>query len=140
MLLWSKILDSSIWMESKETRLVWITMLAMKNSAGLVRSVPIALAHRARVTVEECQEALLVLLSPDPNSSNKVEQGRRIREVPGGWLIINHEEYRFSTEAKREFWREQKRKQRDAAALKSSKKLHFGPPKTRQEMVEEKVQ
>jgi hypothetical protein len=112
-LLWSKILDSSIWMESMEARLVWITMLAMKDSEGRVIAAPKALAHRARVEVDKCLEALTIFLSPDPESTSKIEEGRRIREIPGGWQIINHETYRFSTEAKREFWKEQKRKQRE---------------------------
>jgi hypothetical protein len=111
-LLWSKILDSSIWMESKETRIVWITMLAMKDKDGLVRAAPIALAHRARVSPEECHEALETLKAPDPQSMTPDNDGRRIREVPGGWQILNHELYRFSTEAKREFWRQQKAEQR----------------------------
>lgn len=120
-LLWSKILDSSIWMESKETRLVWITMLAMKDSQGRVICSPKALAHRARVEVEECGEALRLFLSPDIESGSKVDEGRRLREIPGGWQIINHEMYRFSTEARREFWREQKRKQRDHRKSKRTK-------------------
>lgn len=120
-LLWSKILDSSIWMESKEARLVWITMLASKNSDGNVFASPKALAHRARVEPEACAEALKKFLSPDPESTSKEDEGRRIREIPGGWFIINHEEYRFSTEAKREFWKEQKRKQREAKAAEEAR-------------------
>jgi hypothetical protein len=113
-LLWSKILDSSIWLESKEARLVWITMLAMKDSEGRVIAAPGMLAHRARVEEEACEEALRVFMEPDAQSGSKVEDGRRIRVIEGGWQIINHEQYRFSTEAKREFWKEQKRQQREA--------------------------
>lgn len=111
-LLWSKILDSSIWMESKETRIVWITMLAMKDKDGHVKAAKAALAHRARVTLEECETALKTLMEPDPQSMTPDNEGRRIQEEPGGWLILNHDLYRFSTEAKREFWRDQKAKQR----------------------------
>lgn len=115
-LLWAKILDSSIWMESKETRLVWITMLAMKDADGVVRAAHKALAHRARVTEAECEAALKVLRSPDPQSSTPDNDGRRIADLEGGggWQILNHELYRFSTEAKRAFWREQKAAQREA--------------------------
>jgi hypothetical protein len=56
------------------------------------------------VTVDECRKALKVLLSPDPNDSSKVEEGRRLREVPGGWQLINHDMYRFSSEEKRAYW------------------------------------
>jgi len=115
-LLWAKILDSSIWMESKETRLVWITMLAMKDADGVVRAAPKALAHRARVTEAECASALKTLREPDPQSSTPAHDGRRIADLEGGggWQILNHELYRFSTDAKRAFWREQKAAQREA--------------------------
>lgn len=112
-LLWGKILESSIWIkESKETRLVWITMLAMKNSEGIIQASVVGLADRAKVSDEECRKALKVFLSPDPDDTSKVEQGRRIREIPGGWQIVNHDLYRFSTEAKREYWRQTKADQR----------------------------
>ena len=112
-LLWGKILESSIWVkESKETRLVWVTMLAMKDKDGLIQASVVGLADRAKVALEECKEALRVFLSPDPDDTSKVEEGRRIREVPGGWQIINHDLYRFSNEARRAIWREQKAAQR----------------------------
>ncbi len=124
-LLWSKILDSSIWMEEKETRILWITMLAMKDANGEVRAARAALAHRARLSIEECEVALKVLMAPDPQSMTPDNEGRRIAEMPGGWKILNHEIYRFSTEAKREFWREQKAEQRrkeEEKKLKRSRK------------------
>ena len=112
-LLWGKILESSLWVkESKETRLVWITLLAMRGADGIVQASIVGLADRAKVKESECREALRVLKSPDPNDSSKVEEGRRIREVPGGWQIVNHDRYRFSTEAKRAMWRESKALQR----------------------------
>lgn len=112
-LLWGKILDSSLWIkETKETRLVWVAILAMKNQEGVVQSSVVGLADRAKVSVEECRKALKVFLSPDPDDTSKVEEGRRIREVPGGWQVINNDLYRYSTEEKREFWRQQKADQR----------------------------
>lgn len=113
-LLWSKILDSSIWLESKETRLVWITMLAMKDADGIVRARPGSLAHRARVTKEEAEQAIATLSSPDPETPDDPDQGIRIKAVDGGWLVVNHEKYMFSTDAKRAYWRDQKQKQRKA--------------------------
>jgi hypothetical protein len=112
-MLWQKTLDSSIWRrENKETRLVWVTMLMMKDFEGNVYASKVGLADRARVTDDECDEALKVLLAPDPGDTSKVENGIRIREIPGGWNIINHDLYRFSTEAKRVFWAQSKADQR----------------------------
>lgn len=121
-LLWGKILDSSIWVkESKETRLVWVTMLAMKDQEGNVYASKVGLADRAKVSYEECMEALRVFLAPDPDDTSGVDEGRRIKEIPGGWHIVNHDLYRFSTAAKRELWREHqaeyraKKRKRDSA-------------------------
>jgi len=112
-LLWKSILRSSLWVkESKETRLLWVAMLADRDSEGIVRTSLVGLADMAKITPDECREALNVLLSPDPDDTSKVEEGRRLRVVPGGWQIVNHDMYRFSTEAKREFWRNQKAEQR----------------------------
>lgn len=118
-LLWGKILESSLWIQgSKETRLVWITILAMKDADGIVQASVVGLADRAKVAPDECREALRVLLAPDPEDTSKVEEGRRLREVEGGWQVVNHELYRYSTEAKRAFWREQKALQRERKAAK----------------------
>jgi len=93
----------------------------MKNSEGLIYSSVVGLADRAKVTPDECRAALQIFLSPDPDDTSKVEQGIRIREVPGGWQIVNHDLYRFSTEAKREFWRQQKADQRAASDRKKKR-------------------
>lgn len=112
-MLWQKTLDSSIWRkQSKEARLVWMTMLMMKDSEGMIQASEIGLADRARVSQEECREALRIFLSPDPDDTSGVEDGRKIRKIQEGWQIVNHDLYRFSTEAKREFWRIQKEEQR----------------------------
>ena len=123
-LLWSKILDSSLWITgSKELRLLWIAMMAMKDSEGKIYASVVGLADRAKITPKECRAALDVLLSPDPEDTSGVEEGRRIREIKGGWKVVNHDLYRFSTEAKREFWRQSKAEQR-AIAKKPFKKKY----------------
>lgn len=121
-LLHSSILNSSIWIkESKETRLVWVTILASKDKDGVVLSSVVGLADRAKVTPDECREALRIFLAPDPDDTSKVEEGRRLREVPGGWQVVNNELYRFSNLERRELWRQQKEAQRAADALKKRK-------------------
>jgi hypothetical protein len=101
-LLWDKILTSSIWMEPAPTRLVFITMLLLKNKDGIVRTKSVkALAHVARVTEKECQEALAKFEAPEPETAGETDDGRRIEKVEGGWQILNHEMYRYSSEARR---------------------------------------
>lgn len=130
-LLWGKILDSSIWVkESKETRLVWITLLAMKDREGHVYASRIGLADRAKVSPDECAKAIKIFMSPDPDDTSKVEDGIRLREIPGGWEIVNHDLYRFSTDEKREFWRRCKAESR--ARKKDSNPSVSGSSKSNQ--------
>lgn len=92
--LFSSITESTVWQEDNETRLVWIAMLAMADRKGRVwGSVP-GLAHRARVSVEGAQRALGVFMAPDPFSRTKDHEGRRIGEIDGGWILLNHAKYR----------------------------------------------
>jgi hypothetical protein len=90
----TRILDSSIWTESKETRLLFITMLAMKDSHGNVSASVPGLANRARLTLPECEESLDRLSAPDPYDSSGEAEGRRIAKIDGGWRVINHFRYR----------------------------------------------
>lgn len=89
----STILDSSVWLEPAHVRLVWITMLAMADQHGVVHASVGGLAHRARVSKEEANDSIARFLGPDPDSRDRTT-GERIEEVPGGWLVLNHANYR----------------------------------------------
>lgn len=92
--LFSSITESTVWMESSDVRIVWVTMLAMKDRRGRVwASVP-GLANRARVSLEACEEALRKFLAPDPYSRTKDFEGRRIEEIDGGWRLLNWKKFR----------------------------------------------
>jgi len=93
--IFTKILDSSIWLESTTTRLVWLTFIAAMDEDGFVQFASVAnLAHRARVTMEEAQAAVDCLEGPDPDSSDPENDGRRLEKVPGGWMVLNSAKYR----------------------------------------------
>lgn len=93
--LFTKILDSSIWLEPTETRIVWITLLAAMDEDGYAHfSAMENLASRARVTMEQAEAAVKCLMAPDPNSGNPDHEGRRIERVPGGFIILNAERHR----------------------------------------------
>ena len=93
--LFAKILDSSIWLESVPTRIVWLTFIAVMDEHGFAQfAAPGNLANRARVTLEDAEEAIRILESPDENSSNPDHDGRRIERVPGGWMILNADKHR----------------------------------------------
>lgn len=93
--------------------MLWLTMLMMKDADGVIQSSLVGLAARAKISDAECRESLKILLSPDPDDTSKVDGGIRVREIPDGWQVVNHEKYRFSTDAKRELWRQSKADQRE---------------------------
>jgi hypothetical protein len=88
--LFSQIVGSTIWAEDHTTRIVWITLLALKDKFGEVNGTPVGLARIANVTVAECNAALAKFLSPEPS---RHDDGRRIEEIEHGWLILNHAKY-----------------------------------------------
>lgn len=103
--LFSSIIASTIWREDKETKIVWITMLAMADKHGVVEASLPGLADMARVTIEECEAAIKCLSEIDPYSRSKEFEGRRIEPTDGGWVILNHSKYRekLSREERREY-------------------------------------
>lgn len=105
--LFESILDSTIWGESNETRIVWITMLAMRNRRHMVEASLPGLAHRARVKLEDAEKAVAKFLRPDKFSRSTEHEGRRIEAVDGGWLILNGEKYRnkLNEDERREYQR-----------------------------------
>ena len=105
--LFSSIIASTIWRAGDKTRLVWITMLAMADQFGVVEASVPGLSDMARVTVDECREALDELQQPDPDSRSSDQEGRRIEAVDGGWRVINHGKYRdkMSRDERREYQR-----------------------------------
>jgi len=111
-MMWQHMLESSVWLTtSKETRIVWVTMLLMKGADGVVRAMAPGIAHRAVVSLEECRKALKILSEPDTDTLTQEHEGRRIKRVAEGWLVLNHEKYRTSEDLK-EKWRRQKAEQR----------------------------
>lgn len=119
--LWDKLVMSSVWSESKEVKILWITLLALKDRYGEVKGSVIGLANSARLTPEETMQALDVLRNPDPFSSSIEHEGRRIENIKGGWRILNHEKYRemIQEEYKRVYNREKKRESRQRMKSKS---------------------
>ena len=88
--LFTGILDSSVWLESDATRLVWLTCLAAMDETGFVKAAAVGnLANRARVEVEAARQAIQRLENPDTESSDPENEGRRLERVPGGWIVLN---------------------------------------------------
>ncbi len=88
------ILDSSLWSEPAQTCKCWVTLLAMMDATGLVRSTAPGIAKRAHLTLKQTTAALETFESPDKHSRSLNDEGRRIKRVDGGYQVINSEKYR----------------------------------------------
>lgn len=92
--LFNKLLASSVWNEDLVTKVVWITVLAMKDQDNQVLGSVGGVAHQARVPIEECRKSLEKLMSPDSDDTSKVCEGRRLLPIQGGWFVVNGQYYR----------------------------------------------
>lgn len=120
------ITDSSVWSEDSDTRVVWITLLAMADQEGCVWASVDGIARRANVSVDATQEALDKFQEPDPRSRSQVDEGRRVRLIERGYEIINWKAIRelISKESrkasKRKWWQENRGKESSDVEEKSS--------------------
>jgi hypothetical protein len=96
-----------MWSEDPPTRVVWVTMLTLKDKFQEVHASLPGLARAANVPLADAEAAIKKFLSPDPYSRTKEHEGRRIEEIPGGWRILNGEYYRrlMSIEERKEYKR-----------------------------------
>lgn len=100
--LFPEIINSTIWAAPNHVRIVWITILALRDERNEVRASVPGLAHAARVSRKDCEEALQILSDPDPDSRSIEFEGRRIEKVDGGWYVLNGEKFkRLQTEEER---------------------------------------
>jgi hypothetical protein len=90
-----RIVYSSMWEEDGDTCKVWITFLALKHiKTGVVDKNPTGIARLCNLPLEKVMKAISKFESPDPNSSSKEHEGRRLLKLEtGGWLVVNHERY-----------------------------------------------
>ena len=106
--LFSTITESSLWSSSKETRLLFVSMLARANAVGFIEASVPGLARISNLTRGETDAALRELTSPDPDDKSGNNDGRRIVRMEGGWGIVNYEAYRNrrDEQERREYMRE----------------------------------
>lgn len=115
--LWNSILDSSLWTTGDiETKVVWITLLAMADQDGFVHAATPGIAHRAGVSLEACERAMETFQRPDPLSRSQRFEGRRVARADRDWVILNYPEFRAKVdkeaekERKRKWWAEHRGK------------------------------
>jgi hypothetical protein len=112
--LFSTILASTVWREPNHVRIVWITLLAMADRDGVAEGSIPGVADFARVSIDDCRDALNRLADPDRDSRSQDFEGRRIEPIAGGWLLLNHAKYRatINRDERREYLRIKKAESR----------------------------
>jgi hypothetical protein len=121
----SQILDSSI-AEDYRVRHIFMDLLVMADTDGVVDKTPQAIARIANVPLDQIQMALAALSLPDTFSRTKDHDGRRIQLIDSqrdwGWRIVNYQKYRDirDEEARRIANRSYKRAQRQRASQQKS--------------------
>lgn len=92
--LWSQIVTSSIWSEPYYVRVLWLTMLAVKDRDYVVRKTAFALSRLGNMSEQEVLDGLKILSEPDTRRLEpQPNEGRRIEKVEDGWRILNGERY-----------------------------------------------
>jgi hypothetical protein len=98
--LWTSTVDSTLWEEGPDTRVMFLTMLMLRDPDQVVRLPLRVLAKKANLDENreqaylKAEAALKVLEEEDKHSLERQEHGgRRIERVEGGWLVINGQKY-----------------------------------------------
>lgn len=101
-------MDSSLWEESGDVVKVFFTMVATKDADHVCRLDAYRIAKKCYLDELYVLEIIKVLASPDKRRKSKQEfEGRRIKVVEDGWLVLNGEKYRtmVQDEMKKARWR-----------------------------------
>ena len=88
------ILDSTLWQQPPDVRIVWVTLLAMAGADGIIRATAPVIARRAIIPIETVREALEIFMAPDADSRTLAHDGRRLERVETGYLLLNYAQYR----------------------------------------------
>lgn len=118
----SGIVDSTLWMQPHDVLRVWIAMLAKADALGFVRASVPSMAHLCMVPIDRMEQIVAILAAPDKYSRTSVDGGRRLREVGGGWEIVNYQAYRNARdpESRREYQRQWDRENRPSGHARQS--------------------
>lgn len=91
----TRLLNSTLWLECWQARLLFISMLSLADKEGVVDipSIPV-LAHAVNLKVKDVEIGLAVLEAVDGSSRTPDEGGRRVIRDEVGWVVVNYELYR----------------------------------------------
>ncbi len=91
--LFQSIITSTIWQEPNDCRVLWITMLALKDKNNICNATIPSLALLCNLSIENTQKYLQKFQEPDVFSRSQEYEGKRIKKVDGGFYILNGQKY-----------------------------------------------
>jgi len=102
-MLWSDRLSSSIMEETPATRELFTAILLLCDSEGRFRATPQYLSRVAVIPLDQVEVGLEALQSPDPHSTSKDCDGRRVvNEGQNIWYVPTYKSYRERQKKKTE--------------------------------------
>jgi hypothetical protein len=116
----SKLTMSSLWSKPNATRILFITMLSLKDENGLVEACDSSLKTLSRLSQEEYKASIKELMAPDPDSSNQEFEGRRVGKCDLGYVVFsadryNPNDFKYSQKESSKKVREWRRKRKEKA-------------------------
>lgn len=88
------IIYSTLWREDSDTCKLWITLLALKDSNGVVSKNLVGISVIAGIALEKCRGIVEKFCEPDLLSTSQEHEGRRLLKIAEGYWVVNHEKYR----------------------------------------------
>lgn len=124
--LWEDFWTSSIQEAPPFTRLFFTSLWGLCDHEGNFTATMAALARRANLcpgdmekSLKYAQQSMEILLAPDPLSTNREHDGRRVLDLgQNRWHVVSFVNRRDKDDAdrRRDYWRKKKREQREKAA------------------------
>lgn len=122
----SEIIDSSIWDEPEYILKTWVAFLAKKDEHGFVGATYKAMKRTTNLKDDDDGDkfaaSIKCLEGEDKESRTPDFQGRRIKKIDGGWIVLNHEKYRLKENVIKEQTRLRVKKCRDKLKNTDNKK------------------
>jgi len=124
--LWSSTLESTLWEEPWNVRLLFLTLLMLRDPDHVVRESLRVIAKKANLDPDKrqgyrlCEEAMKVLMAPDERSEEAQEyEGRRVKVTPEGYYeILNAQKY---VDQMADLWRRLRKSQAQRARRQREK-------------------
>jgi hypothetical protein len=124
--IFGQIFESSI-ADNHKHRHIFMDLLVLADSDGVVDMTVEAVARRTNVPLEDVREAITAFCLPDERSNSPHEEGRRLLPIDQrkqwGWQIVNYHHYRAirDEESRRAYMREYMRAEREKKRPKKKK-------------------